>query len=140
MRFNNNSALLLPASVDEDSDGDFDSTSSEDDVDEGNIGHSILMQQQHPSVLPSQVNIGGGPKPFEQMSKKERKALKEKELQDLNELLGEFGVTPGPPKPTETDGIKITPTSEGVEIANENSIVRDGALQRIKVTFPITHT
>ncbi len=80
-----------------------------------------------------QGSIGGGPKPFEQMSKKEQKALKEKELEDLDDLLGEFGVTLEPPKPEETDDIKIENSSKGMEIEDENSIVREGASQRGKV-------
>ncbi len=129
----NNSTLLLSSNVDEDSDDEVDSTSSEDEADEGNIGHSIQAQSQQPSVSPAQGSIGGGPKPFEQMSKKERNALKEKELQDLNELLGEFGVTPEPPKPAETDDIEVDNSSKGVEVEVENNIVGEGASQRGKV-------
>ncbi len=83
--------------------------------------------------LPVQGSVDGGPKPLEQMSKKERKALKEKELVDLEDLLCEFGVTLEPPKPEEMDDIKMENFSKDVEIKDENSIVREGASQRGKV-------
>ncbi len=77
-----------------------------------------------------QGSVGAGPKPIEQMSKKERKVLKEKELEDLDDLLGEFGVTLD--KPQETNDVKVDP-SNGVQIENANSIVKEGASQREKV-------
>ncbi len=126
--------MLLSSNVDKDSDDEMDSTSSEseDEANKGNIRHSTMQaqQSQQPSVSLVQGSIGGGPKPIEQMSKKERKALKEKELQDLNELLGEFGVAPEPPKPAETDDID---SSKGVEVEVENNIVGEGASQPGKV-------